>query len=271
MADYPDLCRRLHALESVLVAYSGGVDSTLVLRAALDSLGPERVLAVTVVSPLRPADEGPHCQQLAARLGARHQVIPANELTIPAVAANRADRCYHCKHHIFSLCLQMARTQGLAQVVDGTHAGDSRGYRPGRRALQELGIVSPLCDGGLDKAAIRELARQLGLPVWDRPAAPCLATRFPYDTPLTAAALQRVGRCEQWLRTQGFTSLRVRDHGTLARIEIPPAQWPQLLDPSLRQALLLFFRAEGYQQISLDLEGLVSGGLDRFLPQEASP
>jgi uncharacterized protein len=248
---------------SVLVAYSGGVDSTLLLRAALDALGPERVLAVTATSPVYPRREVEEAGELALALGARHRVVSACQMEDERFVQNPPRRCYFCKLGILGQLVALAREEGLAWVVEGTNASDAGDYRPGMQAVQETaGVRSPLEEAGLTKAEIRAISKELGLPTWDKPARPCLATRFPYNTPITAEELARVEAAEAFLDEMGFGDLRVRVHGAVARIEVPPAEIARLAQPEMRAQIVARFKELGYAYVALDLEGYRRGSLN---------
>lgn len=263
--------RQSLALEqAVVVAYSGGVDSALVAALAVEQLG-ERALAITGVSPALAPHLRAEAAQQARWLGLRHQELATAELADPAYASNPADRCYACKRELHRLIAPIAAAAGPgAVVVDGVNADDLGDHRPGLLAGREAGVLSPLAAAGIDKAGVRQLSRALGLPWWDKPAQPCLASRFPYGEPITAARLQQVAAAEAWLRQQGCRDLRVRSQGTTARIELAAAELPQLLSvlqqEGLRQELVQAFLELGFTAVSLDLEGLVSGKLNRSLP-----
>jgi uncharacterized protein len=264
-----DLRRRLDGFQRVVVAYSGGVDSALVAALAVDGLG-ERALAVTGVSPAL----APHLRREAiaqARwLGLRHRELATAELADPAYAGNPEDRCYACKRELHRLLAPIAAAAEGAQVLDGVNRDDLGDHRPGIRAAREFGVLSPLAEAGIDKAGVRQLSRALGLPWWDKPAQPCLASRFPYGEPISAPRLARVAAAEDWLRQRGFPELRVRSQGETARIEIPAAGLPAALERlaggDLRPELVAAFTALGFRAVALDLEGLVSGKLNRDLP-----
>lgn len=248
----------------VLVALSGGVDSAVVL-AALAQLRREqsfKLLAVTVVTPFHLVREGAEAAEVARQLGVVHRLLHIDPLQNAAVVANPPDRCYHCKRALFGQLLALAQAEGLSTVMEGTHAGDAIAWRPGRKALAELGICSPLAEAGLTKPAIRALAAAWGLSVAQKPSAPCLATRFPYGTALTAEGLARVGRCEELLRglLPGVRELRVRDHFPVARLEVPPEAFQTVL--ARREVLLSALQSAGYRFVALDLAGFRSGSFD---------
>jgi uncharacterized protein len=258
----------------LVVAYSGGVDSALVAALAAEQLG-EGALAVTGVSPAL----APHLReeaQLQARwLGIRHREIATAELADPAYTSNPRDRCYACKRELHGLLAPLAEALvaagGSVLVVDGVNLDDLGDHRPGILAAQERGVRSPLADFGLDKAAVRTISRALGFPWWDKPAQPCLASRFPYGEPIDATRLRRVAAAEDWLRSQGVRALRVRSQGETARIEVGEGQMEEVLlklaaGDTWRHGLVQAFLDLGFTAVSLDLEGLVSGKLNREGP-----
>jgi uncharacterized protein len=265
------LCRQLDAFPQVVVAYSGGVDSALVAALAGDRLG-ERALAVTGVSPALAPHLRREASDQARWLGLRHREVPTAELADPAYTSNPQDRCYACKRELHRLLAPIAAAAEGAQVLDGVNRDDLGDHRPGIRAAREFGVRSPLAEAGIDKAGVRQLSRALGLPWWDKPAQPCLASRFPYGEPISATRLARVAAAEDWLRQRGFRELRVRSQGETARIEIPaaglPAALERLAEGELRPELVAAFRGMGFSAVALDLEGLVSGKLNRALAPE---
>jgi uncharacterized protein len=248
---------------SVVLGYSGGVDSTLLLRKALDVLGPERVLAVTAASATYDADEVDEAAALAEELGAAHERLVSGELEVEGFIRNPPERCYYCKTDLYGDLRELAARRGIRTVIDGSHAEDLLDHRPGLRALDEQGIVSPLKEAGFTKLDVRALSRRLGLPTADKPANACLASRFPYGEPIDSESLGRVGRAERILREAGFPVVRVRHHGQVARIEVPPADRTRLLDAADRIAPAL--KELGYVWVSCDLEGYRSGSMNEAL------
>ena len=241
-----------------LVAYSGGVDSTLLLKVALDTLGPDYVVAVLGTGCLQPQAESDGAMRLADELGVGIEILIRRELDVSGVAANAPDRCYHCKKDLFEHLAVLARRRHCDAILVGSNLDDDGDYRPGRRAEAEYNVRAPLREVGLTKADVRALSRHLGLPNWDKPAYACLATRVAYELGLTPERLGQVEQAERYLRDRGLTELRVRHHGNLARIEVPPDQMAGLVE-SQRQELVEHFKGLGFVYVTLDLAGLRSG------------
>jgi len=254
------------------VGFSAGVDSTFLLYAAVQALGKDRVLAVTGKSNTIPAHQLDAAREYAALIGARHEIVETRELERPGFRDNPADRCFMCKSELYTLLSSLARQRGFAAVVDGSNADDLKDYRPGMKAIRELGIRSPMVEAGLTKPEIRELSRRAGLPTWDKPAFPCLSSRIPYGMKITDEALVRIDQGEQFLRSLGLEGpLRVRHHGDLARIEVDPAVMPRLLEAGLNNKIVARFREIGYKYVTVDLQGFRSGSLNEAIGSAASP
>lgn len=259
------LLQLLKEMESLLVAYSGGVDSSLLLAAASQALG-DKVLAVTAVSELMSKDEIREAQDLARSLGVRHQLLYVDDLGNKDFAANPPDRCYHCKKFRFLQLKELAEKENLHWVAEGSNLDDLTDYRPGHLAVAELGIRSPLKEVGLTKQEIRTLARQLNLPVWNKPAKPCLATRIPYGTPITKESLTRIGQAESFLSEILQTDqIRVREHGDLARLEISRDLFPRLLEEKTSKSVYSELKKIGYSYIAMDILGYRLGSMNETL------
>jgi pyridinium-3,5-biscarboxylic acid mononucleotide sulfurtransferase len=247
-----------------VIAFSGGVDSSFLLRAAVDTR-PERLVALTTVSPTNPDEDTADAIELARALGVEHVVVHANELEIPGYRENPIDRCYFCKTNLYEIAGAEAARRGIRWILDGVNTDDLGDYRPGIRAAEEREVRHPLAEAGLSKEEIRIASRDLGLRSWDRPSSPCLSSRFPYGTLITPEGLSRVARAEKLLRAEGFRTCRVRHHEQTARIEVPLDDLARMLEPTIRERVVDGFREIGYRFVALDLEGFRSGSLNRGL------
>jgi uncharacterized protein len=255
---------RLAGLGSIIVAFSGGVDSAFLAVTAARVLGP-RSLAVTAASASYPDSHRQLAFRVAREFSLRHEVIETAEVERPEYRANPANRCYFCKDELFTHLAALARARGIAHVVDGNNADDRGDYRPGRQAAREHGVVSPLDEAGLTKADIRQLSRDAGMSTWDEPASACLSSRIPYGSEVTGEKLRRIEQAEEAVRALGFRVFRVRHHDTLARLEIAREEMPRALDPEVREQLVIGIKAAGYEIVSLDLQGYRLGSLNEAL------
>ncbi len=250
------------SMDCALIAYSGGIDSTLVAKIAYDVLG-DRSLAITAVSPSLLPEELDEAQHQAQIIGIKHELIQTQEMDNPNYTSNPVNRCYFCKSELHDNLKAIALQRGYSYLIDGVNADDLQDYRPGIQAAKERGVRSPLAEVGITKTEIRELTKKLGLPWWDKPSQPCLSSRFPYGEEITIAKLQRVGRAEIYLRQLGYYNLRVRSSDDTARIELPATQIKDFINNTDLTKLVTYFQQLGFTYVTLDLEGFVSGKLNR--------
>lgn len=258
------LVEALKHLDTLLIAYSGGVDSTFLLAVAHEVLGTS-VLAVTATAPFHASSEIRDAVEFAGQHGIEHLVIAAEAGNSPLFQANPPDRCYHCKTSLFEQLKRIAEEKGIRHIAHAANVDDGRDYRPGTRAAEEAGALAPLVDAALDKEEIRFLSREMGLPTWNKPAMACLASRIPYGDPITGEKLKMVEEAEAFLAAKGFRQLRVRCHGSLARIEVEKENFGSFVDGPFREAVLSKLKQLGFKYVSLDLEGYVTGSLNRSL------
>ena len=267
----PTKLDRLHAVLAstggAVVAFSGGTDSALVAAAAARSLGP-RAVAVTAVSPSLPPGELEVARRLAAQVGIRHRSVRTHEVELEAYLENGPDRCYHCKGELYGTLRRVAAQEGLPVVVSGANVDDLGDYRPGLRAAGEHGVRHPLVEAGFTKAEVREAARELGLPTWDKPASACLSSRIAHGVRISVEELSKVGRAERALKALGFRQVRVRVHGDLVRVEVEAPDVARLADPAVRERAVAALKGLGYRYVTLDLEGFRSGSMN---PPDAGP
>jgi uncharacterized protein len=254
----------LSGIGGVVVAYSGGTDSTLVAAVAARSLG-DRALAVTAVSPSLAPGEAEQAADVAAHLGIRHRTVRTHEVENRHYLANGSDRCYHCKSELYDVLAMVAAQAGTTQVVSGANVDDLGDFRPGLRAAAEHGVRHPLVEVGMTKPDVRDAARQLGVPTWDKPASACLSSRIAFGVTISVEMLSKVGRAERVLRDLGFAQCRVRVHGDLVRVEVELPDLPRFAEPAVRDLVVGALKGLGYRYVTLDLEGFRSGSMN---PQE---
>jgi len=265
---YNSLQEILRTLGKVVVAYSGGVDSTFLLKVAVDTLGAENVLACISAGIAEPSNQLARAQKLADQIGARLQVIDTDELSDPNFTANKADRCFHCKSHICKVLLDIAKEQGFDKVIFGTNYDDLDDFRPGNRAMKVFGIRSPLAEAQLTKDEIRQLSRQLNLPTAALPASPCLASRISYGLEVTEQRLKQIDQAEEFLRSLGLIEFRVRHHDTIARIEVNPQDIERITEEPIRSQIVEKLKSLGFKFVTVDLQGFRSGSLNEPLTEE---
>lgn len=258
------LTTRLASLESALIAFSGGVDSTFLLKIAAEVLE-DKLTAVTSHSEVTPPGDFENACAFAESLGVKYIVIKTDELSDIEFTSNPIDRCYHCKSKLFKHLSEIAHEHNIKWLLDGANFDDISDYRPGAKAAGEFGVISPLKEAGLTKGEIRILSKELNLPTWDKPASPCLASRVPYGQVITPEKLTRIGQSESYLRTFGIKELRVRDHDDMARIEVPPENMNLFLDEAIREKIIDKLKSFGYKYVALDLQGFRSGSLNEVL------
>lgn len=263
-----NLKQKIQALKQVVVAFSGGVDSTFLLKVCMDVLGRDNVLAVTARSEAISEKEFIESQSLANLLNARQKIIESEELSIPGISDNPPERCYFCKRHLFNKFSAIAREQGYDFVVEGSNFSDTEDFRPGMVAIQELGILSPLKEAGLTKDEIRKASKEMGLPTWNKPSYACFFSRFPYGEKITREKLKRVSEAEDLLRGLRFHQFRVRSHGDIARIEVLPEEMNKFFEQSFRDTITKEFRKIGFTYVTLDLTGYRTGSMNEELKEE---
>ncbi len=257
----------LHEIGPAVLAYSGGVDSSLLLRAASEVMGP-RLIAVTAVSETYPAGELLAAKEFALSLGVTLRTLHTEELASEAFVQNPPDRCYYCKKDLFEKLRQLADAEGILCVIEGSNTDDQKDHRPGRKAAQEYAVRSPLVEAGLSKPEVRELAHGLKLPVWDKPSLACLSSRIPYGTRITPAILQTIQTAEDHLRSHGFRQVRVRHYGDTARIEVDHSDFPRLLSKGVAERITAALKEIGYTYVCLDLAGYRTGSMNEGLKHE---
>lgn len=269
---YQNLKSILEKYNKVLVAFSGGVDSALVLKVACDSLGAENVLAVTADSPSYPKEELDNAVKLGQEFGlnGRHLVIKTEEVENPNYAENPLNRCFFCKDELYTKLQTIAQENNIPYILDGANLSDQKDFRPGRKAAFKFGIKSPLIEAELDKEEIRQIAKELNLTIWDKPAMACLSSRVPYGEKITPEKLAQIEQAESYLRSLGFRQMRVRHHDKIARIELEPQEIPKFLNEEIRQKAAKRFKEIGFLYITLDLEGYRTGSLNESLKSQKS-
>jgi uncharacterized protein len=259
-----DLIHYIENLDSLIVAYSGGVDSTFLLAVAHQVLG-EKVLAATATSATYPSQEKEDAIQFATKQGINHVVFESDETCLPAFSENSPDRCYHCKKLLSKELLQIAKERGISNIALAANMDDLGDYRPGITAAEEMGMIEPLMEAKLTKEEIRFLSKEMALPTWDKPAMACLASRIPYGDPVTDEKLKMVEETESYLAQNGFRQFRVRHHGAVARIEVDLSDLRKMMDKTLREKIVERFKEIGFLHIALDLEGYITGSMNRSL------
>lgn len=255
----------LKPMNKVLVAFSGGVDSTFLLKLAKESLGEKGVIAVTATSPLYPSREVEFAKRIAKEIGVRHILVESNELQIEGFSKNPPHRCYLCKKELFGKLRRVAQDEKIVHIVEGSTLDDEKDHRPGRMAIKELEIRSPLREASFSKEEVRKASRELGLSTWDKPSFACLASRFPYHCEITEEELRKVNEAEEFLMGLGFKQVRVRHYKELARIELYPEEITRLIEESIREKVVSHFKNIGYKYVTLDLQGFRSGSMNEVL------